>query len=121
VVTSAVFLPFILIAPFAQYRTMREGRSWPGWITAWMVLQFALLPGFLLLAGTDRYFWEQDYEAGQTEGSKIKAGDLLETLMTFCSARINATSASGARRGPTLGGMKHRPVRYRGLPGGLRA
>src|SRR6187455_1012021 len=34
VVTSAVFLPFILIAPFVQYRAMREGRGWPVSITA---------------------------------------------------------------------------------------
>jgi hypothetical protein len=55
VVTSAVFLPFIVIAPFAQYLAMRDGRRWPGWITAWMALQLALLPGFLVPAGTNHY------------------------------------------------------------------
>ena len=30
VVTSAVFLPFIVIAPLAQYRAMSQGRRWPG-------------------------------------------------------------------------------------------
>src|SRR4051812_36159584 len=39
VVTGAVFLPFVVIAPFAQYVSMRDGRQWPGWITAWMALQ----------------------------------------------------------------------------------
>lgn len=76
VVTSAVFLPFIVIAPFAQYLAMRHGRRWPGWITAWMALQLALLPGFLVLAGTDRYFWQQEYAAGQAEGREARAGGL---------------------------------------------
>lgn len=76
VVTSAVFLPFIVIAPFAQYLAMRHGRRWPGWITAWMALQLALLPGFLVLAGTDEYFWQQEYAAGQAEGREVRAGGL---------------------------------------------
>jgi len=79
-VTSAVFLPFIVIAPFAQYRAMHQGRRWPAWITAWMVLQLALLPGFLALAGADRYFWQRDYVAGEAAGSKVTAGDLGEIL-----------------------------------------
>lgn len=75
-VTSAVFLPFILVAPFAQYRAMRQGRSWPGWITAWMGLQFALLPGFLILANTEEHFWEQEYAAGQAVGREVRSGGL---------------------------------------------
>ena len=34
--TCAVFLPFIVIAPIAQYRAMRLGRRWPGWMTGWI-------------------------------------------------------------------------------------
>ena len=75
-VTSAVFLPFILIAPFAQYRSMGHGRRWPGWITAWMGVQLALLPGFLVLARMEERFWKQEYAAGLTEGRKVKAGEL---------------------------------------------
>lgn len=76
VVTSAVVLPFIVIAPFAQYLAMRNGRRWPGWITAWMVLQLALLPGFLVLAGTEHYFWQREYRAGEIKGREVKAGGL---------------------------------------------
>ena len=76
VVTSAVFLPFIVVAPFGQYHAMRHGQRWPGWVTAWMALQLALLPGFLVLAGTEHYFWQQDYAAGQAEGREARAGGL---------------------------------------------
>jgi hypothetical protein len=76
VVTSAVFLPFIVIAPFAQYLAMRNGRRWPGWITAWMALQLALLPAFLVLARTEEYFWQQEYAAGQAVGHEARAGGL---------------------------------------------
>ncbi len=75
-VTSAVFLPFIVIAPFAQYRAMRQGRRWPGWITAWMGLQLALLPGVLVLARTEERFWKQEYAAGLTMGRAARAGGL---------------------------------------------
>lgn len=80
VVTSAVFLPFIVIAPLAQYLAMRHGRRWPGWITAWMALHLALLPGFLVLAGTEQYFWEQEYAAGQAVGREARAGALAGIL-----------------------------------------
>jgi hypothetical protein len=73
-VTSAVFLPFIVIAPIAQYRAMRQGRRWPGWMTAWMALQVALVPGFLVLASTEDIFWEQDYAAGLAVGRAAGAG-----------------------------------------------
>lgn len=73
-VTSAVFLPFIVIAPIAQYRAMRQGRRWPGWMTAWMALQVALVPGFLVLASTEDNFWEQDYAAGLAVGREARAG-----------------------------------------------
>src|SRR4030095_805791 len=76
VVTSAVFLPFIVIAPFAQYLAMRDGRRWPGWITAWMALQLSVLPCFLGFAGTNHYYWQQEYIAGQTEGREVRAGGL---------------------------------------------
>ena len=75
-VTSAVLLPFIVIAPFAQYRAMLQGRRWPGWITAWMGLQLALLPGFLVLARTEERFWKQEYAAGLTVGRAARAGGL---------------------------------------------
>jgi hypothetical protein len=80
VVTSAVFLPFILIAPFAQYLAMRHGRRWPGWITAWLTLQLALLPAFLVLAGTEEYFWKQEYAAGRAVGLEVRAGGLGRIL-----------------------------------------
>lgn len=74
--TGAVFLPFIVIAPLAQYRAMRQGRRWPGWVTAWMALQVALLPGFLVLANTEEHFWKQEYAAGQAVGREARAGGL---------------------------------------------
>ncbi len=76
VMTGAVFLPFIVFAPLAQYRAMRQGRRWPGWVTAWMALQVALLPGFLVLANTEEHFWKQEYAAGQAVGRAAKAGEL---------------------------------------------
>ena len=76
VATSAVFLPFILIAPFVQYLAMREGRRWPVWITVGMVLQLALLPGFLVLANMEEHFWKQDYAAGQAVRREVRAGGL---------------------------------------------
>jgi len=79
-ITSAVFLPFIVVAPRAQYLAMREGRRWPGWITAWMALQLALLPGFIALATTDEYFWQQEYAAGQVVGREIRAGGFAGIL-----------------------------------------
>lgn len=80
VVTGAVFLPFIVIAPLAQYLAMRDGRRWPGWITAWMALQLALLPGFLILAGTEQYFRQKEYAAGKAAGSQARAGALAGIL-----------------------------------------
>lgn len=74
--TGAVFLPFIVIAPLAQYRAMRQGRRWPGWVTAWMALQVALLPGFVVLANTEEHFWQQEYAAGQAVGREARAGAL---------------------------------------------
>ena len=73
-VTSAVFLPFIVIAPVVQYRAIHEGRGWPHWITAWMVLQVALVPVFMLLASTDQKFRERDYAAGFALGRETVAG-----------------------------------------------
>jgi hypothetical protein len=74
--TSAVFFPFIVIAPLAQYRAMRQGRRWPGWVTVWMALQVALLPGFLVLANTEEHFWKQEYAAGHAVGREARAGGL---------------------------------------------
>ena len=75
-VTSAVLLPFIVIAPFAQYRAVHQGRGLPGWIIAWMGLQLALLPGFLVLAWTEERFWKQEYAAGLDVGRAAEAGGL---------------------------------------------
>lgn len=80
VATSVVFLPFIVIAPLAQYLAMRQGRRWPGWITAWMALQLALPPGFLVLAGTEEYFWQKEFAAGQAVGREASAGALAGIL-----------------------------------------
>jgi hypothetical protein len=81
VVTSAVFLPFILIAPFAQYRAMRHSRRrWPSWITVGMLLQLALLPGFLVLANTEERFWKREYATGKAVGREVRAGGLGELL-----------------------------------------
>lgn len=76
VMTGAVFLPFIVIAPFAQYRALRQGRRWPGWVTAWMAVQVALFPAFLVLENTEERFWKQEYAAGQAVGREARAGGL---------------------------------------------
>ena len=73
-VTSVVLLPFIVIAPIAQYRALRDERPWPGWITAWMVLQVALVPAFFILASMEDTFREQEYAAGLAVGREASAG-----------------------------------------------
>jgi hypothetical protein len=77
---AAVFLPFIVIAPSAQYLAMRHGRRWPGWITAWMALQLALLPGLLVLEGTEEYFWQREHAAGEAVGREARAGAIAGIL-----------------------------------------
>ena len=79
-VTSAAFLPFILVAPFAQHLALRRERPSPRWLTAWMLLHVALLPIFVALAGTEHYFWERDFAAGQAEGRKAVPGGLGRIL-----------------------------------------
>lgn len=74
--TSAVLLPFIIVAPFAQYRAMRQDGPSPRWIPAWMGLQLALLPAFVVLAFTDYYYWQQEHVTAQAEGRQAKAGEL---------------------------------------------
>jgi hypothetical protein len=80
VATSAVLLPFIVIAPFAQHRALRQGRRSPGWITAWMVLQLALLPVFLVLSWTEERFWKHEYTSGLDVGRAAQAGALRVIL-----------------------------------------
>ena len=75
-VTSAVFLPFIFVAPFAQYRAMLEGRRWPDWIVACMAVHLALLPGFIGLGVMDEHFSQRERAAGEAVGSQLKAGGL---------------------------------------------
>ncbi|HUP90937.1 MAG TPA: hypothetical protein VM074_01720 [Solimonas sp.] len=117
-VTSAVFLPFIVIAPAAQYLALRQGVRSPRWIAAWMGLQLALLPGFLVLAVTEERFWKQDYAAGQTVGRAARAGGLGAILEraeqqperiwgTGWTYRWHREPASGAvaRRSGWIGGL----------------
>ena len=58
-------MPFILIASFAQYLAMRHGRRWLGWITAWMALQLALLPGFNIARRLAGYARRQSFTCGR--------------------------------------------------------
>jgi hypothetical protein len=83
VVTAAIFLPFIVAAPVAQYASMRRAQPWPRWLAALMAMQLGLLPGFIVLAGTNEYFWQRDFAAARLEGSQVAAGglgDLLERV-----------------------------------------
>jgi hypothetical protein len=72
--TGAVFFPFMVIAPLAQYLASRQGRRAPRWVFAWMALQPALLPAFVLLANTEEHFWKQEYAAAQAVGRDARAG-----------------------------------------------
>lgn len=109
-VTSAVFLPFILIAPFAQYLAMRHGRRWPGWITAWLALQLALLPAFIVLGSTDEHFWKQEYAAGRAVGLEVKAGGLggIPELADQRHERIWGTGWAYPWRQKTSSGFNYR-------------
>jgi hypothetical protein len=124
VVTGAVFLPFIVIAPLAQYLAMRHGRRWPGWITAWMALQLALLPGFLVLAGTEQYFWQKEYAAGQAVGREAGAGALAAILVRAeqRQERIWGTGWTYPRQQkPSAGYAARRSAWIRGLAKGMDA
>ena len=122
VVTSAVFLPFIVIAPLAQYLAMRHGRRWPGWITAWMALQLALLPGFLVLAGTEEYFWQKEYAAGLAVGRGARAGALAGILERAEQRpeRIWGTGLTYPRQQKPVAGFSH-AAWMRGLAKGMDA
>lgn len=78
VLLLAVFLPFILLAPLAQHLALRQGRRWSRWITAGMLAQLALLPGFMVLGYTEHHFWQQEYEAGFALGRETRTGKLEE-------------------------------------------
>lgn len=116
--TGAVFLPFIVFAPLAQYRTMRQNRRWPGWVTAWLLLQVALLPGFFALANTEDHFWKQDYSAGHAVGGEARAGGLGRMLQQAdqLRERIWGTAWTHARRQDPSGRY---PARQSGWVAGL--
>ena len=122
VVTSAVLLPFIVIAPLAQYLAMRQGRRWPGWITAWMALQLALPPGFLVLAGTEEYFWKKEYAAGLAAGREARAGAIAGILERAEQRpeRIWGTGLTYARPQKRPAGFSH-AAWMRGLAMGMDA
>jgi hypothetical protein len=124
VVTGAVFLPFIVVAPLAQYLAMRDGRRWPGWITAWMVVQVALLPGFLVLAGTEHYFWQKEYAAGQAVGREARAG-ALAGILERAEQRQERIWGTGwthpGQQKPRAGFTVRRPAWIRGLATGVDA
>ena len=48
--TCAVFLPFVLFAPWAQHRALLEAAARPRWIRIWMWAQPALLVAVVALA-----------------------------------------------------------------------
>ena len=66
--TSAVLIPYLFVAPIAQYRALRHGRPSPVWILRWMALQPALLAAFILLPVSNHYYWRADYAAGRDAG-----------------------------------------------------
>ncbi|HKU46792.1 MAG TPA: hypothetical protein VJQ58_07895 [Burkholderiales bacterium] len=72
--TGAVFFPFMVIAPLAQYLAAGQGGRTPGWVFAWMALQPALLPAFFVLANSEEHFWKQEYAAAQAVGRDTRAG-----------------------------------------------
>lgn len=122
VVTSAVLLPFIVIAPFAQYAALRHGRRWPAWISAWMVLQLLLLPGFLVLAVMEAHFQDREYAAGQALGLEAGAGGFggILQLAEQRQDRIWGTGWAYPRRHkPTDGRPYIRSAWFRGLAKGL--
>ena len=80
VVTAVIFVPFIIAAPMAQHVSMRRGQPWPRRLAALMAMQVGLLPGFIVLAGTNEYFWQRDFAAARLEGSQVAAGGLARLL-----------------------------------------
>lgn len=49
-VTAVVFVPFMLAAPAAQYRSLKEGRRWPAWVGAGLALQAVSLAAWVVMA-----------------------------------------------------------------------
>lgn len=72
--TCAVFLPFILFAPWAQHRALAEGLARPRWVRIWMWAQPALLVAAVVLPLVEGYFYFREYEAGRAEGAAVQAG-----------------------------------------------
>jgi len=120
-VTSVMLLPFIVIAPIGQYLAMRDERPWPGWITAWMVLQMALLPGFFILASMEDTFQEREYAAGFAVGREAGAGDFGAILERAEQRpdRIWGTTWTTAWRQESLSGYRVRSRWFAGLAKGL--
>lgn len=80
IVTCIAFVPFIFLAPFAQYAAMQDDRRWPRWVPVWIVLQFLLLPLFIALDFADDYFWKREYAVGEAIGSAVQPGGLAGVL-----------------------------------------
>jgi len=120
-VTSVVLLPFIVIAPIGQYLAMRDERPSPRWITAWMVLQVALVPGFFFLASMEDTFREQEYAAGLAVGREASAGDFGAILERADQRRdrIWGTAWTIPWKGESPSGYRVRSRWFAGLAKGL--
>jgi len=97
--TSAVLLPFLFVAPVAQYRAVSHGRPSPVWILRWMALQPALLAAFILLPVSNYYYGRADYTAGRDAGRTANAGQ-LSTLLERAGERRGRFWGTGWHLGP---------------------
>ena len=75
-VIGVVLVPFLFVAPVAQYLALQDGRASPRWIAAGMLLQLVFLPAFVVLAFTNDHYWERERAAGREEGVRIRPGEL---------------------------------------------
>ena len=115
VVTSAVFLPFILIAPFAQYRAMRHaagaGRvgSPCGCSCSWRCCRVSSFS-----RTRKNVFGSGSTQPGRQWAVRLEQADLAR----YWNSLNNDMNASGAPDGPTLGGRSLRAVFFTGIPRG---
>lgn len=88
IVTSAVFVPFIVAAPLGQHLALRRGLRRPRWLSVWMVVQLALLPAFVALEVSDQYFGQQEYAAGNAAGRRVAAGEFTAVVERVSQRRV---------------------------------
>lgn len=73
-------LPYVLLAPIAQFSAVDDGLPSPRWVSLGLSLQMALVPALIALSFVDDAIRQKEFAAGRSEGMAVKAGDLSSLL-----------------------------------------